>query len=315
MSDQILGKLIDRLDELHASRVKPKQWKYLRPSELGHECWRYLFMSFRWASTPKPVEGKLKRIFDRGQREEVELMSYLRDVGLTVSEKDESTDQQWSVTSVGGHCFGFLDGAGNDHDRIQIDTGHWFVIEAKTHNKKNFDRLEKEGVQKSHIKHYAQMQWYAGNTGMVGALYVAKCKDDERVTMRYFHFNDAYYRRLNEKAHRIVFSDIAPDKLSLDSNYFGCRFCSQREVCHGIDGKLPLRNCRTCMHVTAVVDGKWLCRARNKELSSDDQRAGCGSHRWLPSLINGQQLDTGPSGHFIQYKMPNGRTLIDGGPE
>jgi hypothetical protein len=41
-------------------------------------------------------------------------------------------------------------------------------------------------------------------------------------------------------------------------------------------------------------------------MSVDEQHEGCEAHIFLPSLVNGEQIDACSEGTWVDYKMPDG---------
>lgn len=61
--------------------------KHLGFSLIGDECQRKLWYGFRWCKMPNP-EPRVKRLFDRGHKEEDRFIDYLRGIGCTVKPFD-----------------------------------------------------------------------------------------------------------------------------------------------------------------------------------------------------------------------------------
>ena len=158
--------LIDRHHESQAEHPRP----HMGASQIGHPCDRWLWLSFRWAVQPQ-FPGRILRVFRRGRNEEETIVSDLRAIGLDVRGAQKRVD-------FGSHVSGSLDGI--------IESGvpgstKRHVAEFKTHSRKSFDDLDKHGVEKSKPEHWVQMQAYMHGTGIERALYVAVCKDDDRI--------------------------------------------------------------------------------------------------------------------------------------
>ncbi len=76
-SDYSISALIDKHHESLAEPPRP----HMGASVLGHICDRWLWLSFRWAVQPK-FDGRILRLFRRGQNEESTIVSDLRAIGL-----------------------------------------------------------------------------------------------------------------------------------------------------------------------------------------------------------------------------------------
>ena len=116
---------------------------------------------------------------------------------------------------------------------------------------------------------------------------------------------------LMAKAERIKEANAAPPRISDDPEFFQCRWCPSRAICHG--GQPALRNCRTCIYASPVSGGQWDCAFHYRLLTPADQRARCPNHLYLPSLVPGEQIDVDETAETVTYRMPDGSTWVDGG--
>jgi hypothetical protein len=110
-----------------------------------------------------------------------------------------------------------------------------------------------------------------------------------------------------ERARRIIQANEPPDKIGKE-DYFECRWCSFKEICHG--DRQPDRGCRTCIHSTPVEDGNWHCARFGKILTMDEQLSGCPAHTYLPKLVPYEVLSANDKG--ITYKVSETETWFDG---
>lgn len=93
--------LADRIDEVVERNGGPPGFEqdgprnYLGASEIGNECWRAVWYSYRHAVTPEPG-GRMRRLWTRGHREEAFFVALLKLVGIEVEELDpDSGDRLW----------------------------------------------------------------------------------------------------------------------------------------------------------------------------------------------------------------------------
>lgn len=239
---------------------------HLGASIIGDPCGRALWYSFRWFTAPK-FPGRILRLFRRGQKEEAIIVADLRLAGATVSE-GPTEDEQWSFASLGGHFGGSMDAA---IVGLLEAPKTWHVGEFKTHNRKSFDLLVKDGVEKSKPKHYAQMQMYMCKFGLTRAVYIGVCKDTDRYYLKRVRYDKYFAGELEDKAERIIFSPSAPPKISDRPDYYLCRWCPHYAVCHQDEPSLE-KNCRTCVNSITTQKG-WSCGAYGGiSLSLDDQK-------------------------------------------
>ena len=254
------------IDEQTEDNVEDWRRAHLGDSIIGDPCERLLWYAFRWFSPPD-FKGRILRLFRRGQNEEATIVADLRLAGVTVSE-GPTEGEQWRFSSLGGHFGGSMDAAILGlHEAPKT----WHVGEFKTHNKKSFDLLVKDGVEKSKPKHYAQMQSYMHKSGMTRAVYIAVCKDDDRYHLERIHYDKYFAGELQEKAERIIFATEPPPKLSERPDYYLCKWCSHYQICHQ-DQTTEERNCRTCQFSTPLKDGGWLCTKYTCMLDVDEQK-------------------------------------------
>lgn len=243
---------------------------HLGASEIGKACDRALWYGFRHATYPK-FEGRLLRLFERGQREEEVFVKNLRDIGVTVWELDPTTGKQINFKLFGGHFSGSCDGIGKGFIEAPV-TPH--VLEFKTSSDKLFKKLQSEGVEKAKPEHFAQVQVYMKMFDLDRAYYFAVNKDNDEIYGERIHYCPVTAKRLVERAQRIIFAQEPPEKLSQDPAFWQCKWCSHWEVCH--NQKLPEVNCRTCAHGEPNSEGGWRCE------DGQAMKPDCDSHIYRP---------------------------------
>ena len=278
--DNSITALIDKYHESKQEGPRP----HLGASMLGHPCDRWLWLSFRWAVQEK-FPGRILRLFRRGQMEEATIVSDMRAIGLDVR---GTTGAQQRV-SFGAHVSGSLDGIIERGVPEAPKARH--VVEFKTHSKKSFDDLEKHGVEKSKPQHFGQMQVYMHGTEIDRALYVAVCKDDDRIYTERVKYDKAVAEKLVERGQRIALSDRMPEPISSDPSWYQCKFCPAYAFCHETH-MTQHANCRTCAHSTAKQDSTWRCERHDADgIPVEFQRQACDSHVLHPDLVPWQRKD------------------------
>lgn len=280
-SEKSVSALIDAAIE---NSEGPNNRFHLGISQLGHACDRYLWLSFRWAVIEK-FNGRMLRLFRRGQNEEATVVSDLRRIGCDV----RNTGTAQSRVSFGSHVSGSIDGIIESGVPESPKTRH--ILEIKTHSKKSFEQLKKDGVEKAKPLHFAQMQGYMLGTDTERALYFAVCKDnDEIYTERIKHNKDAS-QAIITRGQRIALSERMPEPLSTREDWYECKYCAGHDMCFG--SKLTKEvNCRTCAHSTPTEDSKWLCaRYDNASIPGEAQRNGCECHVLHPDLVPYKRFD------------------------
>ena len=271
--DETLAQLIDAAYEAKPDKPRP----HFGASLLGHPCDRWLWLSFRWAVQEK-FSGRMLRLFQRGHREEKTIISDLRLAGLVVR---QLADQ--AKVDFGSHVSGSIDAIIESGVPEAIKKMH--IAEFKTHSLKSFNDLSNNGVEKSKPMHYAQVQVYMHGTKIDRALYVAVCKDDDRIYTERVKYDKAYAEKLVDRGHRIALSERMPEPISTDSSWYQCKFCPAHSFCH--DTKLTKHvNCRTCAHSTPTLYSTWDCaRFDADDIPVDFQHTGCDDHTLHPDLV------------------------------
>lgn len=264
---------VRKIYELHESKRDNKPRPYLGASILGEPCERRLWMTFRWLGQEQ-FDGRMLRLFDTGNREELRLLDELRAIGVKVE------GAQHEVVFCDGHGKGHLDGA-----LLGLEEGPktWAVFECKTANTKSYKDVVAKGVQAAKPLHWAQLQMYMGLTGMTRAAYFVVCKETDEIHHERVEFDKAAFDKLLAKAGRVIFQAEPPPRISNDPAWYECRFCPFHAQCHG--EAVPAATCRSCAHSTPVGDGQWHCERHGDVIPLDFQREGCDEHRVIPVLV------------------------------
>ena len=249
---------------------------HLGGSQIGNECKRALFYQFRWAWSPD-FDGRMLRLFETGDREEIRVVENLEAIGLEVWAVDPETGDQIRATAHGGHFALSLDGV----VRGLKQSSQPHVFECKTMNTKGFKDLKSKGVQVSKPIYWSQMQVGMHLCDLERALFVTVCKETDDIYMERVRLDKAEATRLVAKAGEVIFAEEPPAKLNEDPSYYLCKFCSFHPVCHG--GKLPEVSCRTCAHVTPEQDGTWSCAKGNP--GAGQGCAPCQEHIFNPKMM------------------------------
>jgi hypothetical protein len=272
-----INSIANLIDGYHADQHDDPRL-HLGGSMLGHPCDRWLWLSFRWAVREK-FPGRIRRLFRRGRNEEEIVVADLKAIGLDIGETGDSQ----RFLNLDQHVGGSVDGIIESGVPGAIKTRH--ILEIKTHNKKSFDDLEKKGVKDSKPMHWAQMQIYMRGTEIDRALYVAVCKDDDRLYTERVKYDEEAAGNLLDRGHRIALTERIPVPISTDASWYQCKFCAAHSFCHKRQLTQEV-NCRTCAHATPEDDGTWSCaRWESKDIPGHFQKIGCESHVLHPDLV------------------------------
>lgn len=296
------------LEAAQERRTRP----YLGMSEIGNACARALWYRFRWAGLANFDAATLKRFAD-GHATEAVAVARLKAVDELEVHEADADGEQFGFKDLGGHFSGHMDGVILG---LRQAPATWHVLEIKACADKKLAELEKakrEVGEKLALRawnptYYAQAVLYMAYAGL-DRHYLVACSPGARAwTAVRTNADPAEAEVLKAKAERIIFSDRAPSRIG-DVTSFACRWCDFADICHR--GAHALRNCRTCMNVTAMREGGWRCEKYRAPLLIDEQRAGCPDHRFNPELVAGEQIDV--HGDAIIYRKVDGELWADAG--
>lgn len=273
---------------------------HLGGSQIGNSCARALWYQFRWA-WQEQHEGRILRLFETGDREEIRVIQNLRAAGCTVWERDPDTGMQPRFTAHGGHFALSLDGVLEGLP----ESSKPHTLEVKTMSEKNFKTLANLGLEKAKPVYWAQCQIGLHLSGLERCLFIAVNKNTDEIYAERIRPDLAYSKALLEKAERIIFADRPPLGISNDPAWFECKFCPYHAVCHG--DQLPEINCRTCAFSTPERGGGWSCMRHRKTMDDIDQRIGCGDHIYIPDLVKLPVHDTGDD--WVDYINEEGEVV------
>lgn len=263
--------IVDRIYQHYERQreVEPPRF-HLGASQLGADCERAVWMSYRWFDNEE-FEGTKLRLFDTGKREEFRFLEELEAIGVELNFIDNNPELQHRISAYGGHFAGSLDAIATRVDPENPETP--YVIEFKTHNTKSFNALKKEGVQQSKWQHYVQVQIYMGITSIHQALYLAVHKDTDELYEEIISFDKAVFEQMMQKARRLIHSQTAPFKINESPQYYKCKWCPMSNVCH--KGAAPKKSCRSCVYAKPHETGKWHCSKKDELLDNQQQLTGC----------------------------------------
>lgn len=286
--------LIDLIDNAVADAIGTPPRPHLGASQIGKECERALWYSFRWAINSNQFSGRMLRLFSRGHEEEDRFIRWMAMAGINVTNTDANGKQfNFAEPTCGGHFSGSIDGTAIG---VPEAPKTWHLVEFKTHSDKSFKELCKSGVLKAKPEHFSQMQIYMKWSGLDRALYVAVNKNDDSLYCERVAFDASIADTLIVRAQRVITAQEPPARCSEDPSWYKCKFCEFHSICHGrievTTGALgpvalPDAHCRTCLHSTPELDGesRWSCARWSCDIPVEGQREGCGEHRYIPALI------------------------------
>ena len=281
---KLANKTLAAIDAQIVATAESGHRNHLGASLIGRPCARELWYRFRWTQEEK-FDGRMFRLFERGQLEENRFVKFLRDIGCEVHETDPETGKQWRISDCGGHFGGSTDGVAKGLP--DLDPEEWFLCEFKTHSAKSFGKLVEKGVRLAKPEHFAQMQVYMCKLELPWALYMAVNKDNDALHCELVAYDHPLAVSMLAKAADIIEATVPPRRVAESPGAWDCKFCSLNRVCHFGD-VTPDRNCRTCEHVICENNGTWRCRKMGVSLCNDAQREGCHHYEVNLVLLNRQ---------------------------
>jgi len=233
--------------------------------------------------------------------EEATIISDLRAIGIDIRSSQARVD-------FDSHVSGSLDGIIESGVPEAPKKRH--IAEFKTHAKKSFDDMVKNGVEKSKPMHFIQMQIYMHGSDIDRALYLAVCKDDDRIYTERVRYDKSVAKKAIERGHRLALADRMPEPISADPSWYQCRFCPAHSFCHKA-APTKHANCRTCAHSTAMADSTWRCERHEADnIPVDFQHEGCDDHILHPDLVPWDMIPS-EDGHSVMWKI--GDRVIENG--
>jgi hypothetical protein len=303
------------LAAIHAKRMA-RAWSsrgntFIGASEAANECARAIWYSFRWASAGEVYGPRMLRLFSTGDREERRILDDLAEVdGVTVFRVDPETGKQFR-SEIEGYIVVKPDAVAIGLPEAP-KTPH--IVECKSANEKGFASIKAKGVAKAKPEHWLQMQLEMLGEGLKRTLYFLVNKNTDEEYLERVRLDAEAAHAAVARLITIAEAPRPPGKIHSDPSAktaFVCRFCRHRPVCH--EGAFARVTCRSCLHATPRPGGDWHC-ARWDEIRTPGQQAeACPAHLWIPDLVPGEQTDH--TDETVTYRLPDGRTWIDGGGE
>ena len=317
------------IDAAHEARIETPR-RYLGASVLGDPDDRGLWLSFRGVFEPQ-FSGRILRLFRRGHLEEVTAAQDLIAAGCVVSH----TGADQLAVNLGGHLGGHADGIIESGVPEAPKTRH--LWECKTHSKKSFDDVVKNGVRKSKDQHWIQMQCYMHGLGLTRALYYAVCKDDDAIYTERVEYDKTAALAAIDRGYRITTADRMPEPHYLDPTYFAAKWSNfyavyfpasaqesdWRKLKRQRESHVPLLarikcSWKNCARTTVRADGTWWAEKydcaipadRIDTYSEDDHLL----HPDVMALAGWEWLQDQSSPDVFAFRLPTGEKVKNGAP-
>lgn len=299
---------MDRAIILERQLEKPRN--YLGASEIGTECSRYLFYSFRNAckkefSIEKDPDGyqreidRLKTVEDGHYQEELTKKRLRSLPYVELYDNDGTVDEKGCPNQIGfqsllghfcGHCDGIVKG-------LLQSPKTWHVFEHKCRYEKFINQLIKIRSEKGEkltlldwsIEYYAQAQIYMHEFQLTRHWLVV-CSPGGRMheSIR-TEYKPTYAEMLIEKAKNIIFDNFSiPAKINNKREFYQCNWCKFKGICH--DGDIPDVHCKSCRYRDCIDGGKSTCLATDTIIEDTLLNVGCPKHVFNPALLPNVKL-------------------------
>ena len=215
---------------------KPKR-DYLGASSIGGECARQIWYQYNGFKS-KPFNAETLMRFEDGHRTEELTAERLRMVEGVELYTHIDDDKPFGFTAMEGKFKGHYDGL--IRGILQAPkTPHVWECKASGHKtfnqfKKLKDKLpEKEILENWNKKYYVQAQIYMHYAGYNRHyLTVAYAGGREYLSCRTNYKEDVALKYI-DRARKIIDATDPPPQISDKPDFYICRFCNFKEICHG----------------------------------------------------------------------------------
>ena len=293
--------LFDRIDQWLEDNNENHR-AHLGMSVIGDEDERKLWLNYHWC-LPSDFEGRMLRLFDLGNHIEDQMVDFIQQSKVFDISPVDAEGNQYRASFVGGHFGGSCDGFVKRV--IEDDPELVLVFENKSANDKRFNKLVKMGDYEGWSRSYQwQLHCYMGCFGLTKALAVVLNKNTSEIYSEIVDFNPSIWEQAQEKAERIITSDAPPPGKSENDWQLKLSTPQYRDTYLG-NRLPPAVNCRNCKSSSPVMEGSegaWWCWRFNKELTVDEQKAGCRDHLWNPSLVKADFLPEESNDDVMAYQ-------------
>jgi|WetSurMetagenome_2_1015567.scaffolds.fasta_scaffold03341_18 hypothetical protein len=331
--DRTLLKIDSAIEQ---KKALEKQRNYLGMSQIGDECWRKLFYSFRNAEKKEWTEKGIKAIEDGFLQEGVmafrlrllpfiELHTNISNtvnnvLGIRIIAPGDDNDQigfRLLLDHFSGHIDGVIRG-------IIEAPGTWHIWEHKSVNDIKFNKLqksrqergEKQALYEWDIIYYAQAQIYMHCAELTRHYLTVTTPGGRSYISIRTEYNRKYAESIIEKAKSIIFDNwTIPARLSESREYFSCKWCEFQKICH--DKNFPQVNCQTCRYSDPVQGGQRKCLLKDKIIDPTILCLDCISHIYNPALIQAELVEHQDDGclYKISENFYFSNTNLTGMPE
>jgi len=216
VSKNVLSKKIEKMQSRDDKRTRD----YIGASGIGAECLRQIWYEFK-SYEAEEVPTKTRRTWAIGRHLEGLILDWLVEAGVEVI-------RTWPDLAANDMPFfkGHL-------DSVWMKKGKPFaIIEIKTAKDASFNIFVKKGLRTWNPQYYAQIQSYMGMSGIHSAYILVLNKDNSDISDELVTFDEAFYKKLQEKALMVANAKVAPPKINGSPLWYLCKMCKFNKICH-----------------------------------------------------------------------------------
>ena len=267
--------VIKDIDDYWAKKRPNRQAVRISPSSIGEECAAQSWYRWRWATEPKPADGRMARYNSRGEDNEKDFIEWLRATGWTVLEIDEKTNTQFAIHGFYGHLYGKCDSIASHPVYTE---GQFILLEYKYINYKRFTTLTNKPLIEADFKYYCQVCIYMDYLGLPACMFLPSSRNDDDFRPVIIPADPAQVRVLEAKINTVMTSKVRPARIAESSAFYKCKLCDYAGPCHH-NQPLP-KSCRSCVFCVPTNDGKFGCEHWGQVIPKDVIKVGC--DKWDP---------------------------------
>lgn len=295
----LIDQELEKLEKLKAPR------NYLGMSQIGEECWRKLFYSFRGVKNREILVSGIRAIEDGFLQEDVmaERLRLLPFIELHTVDPKNSKEQigfQMLLGHFRGHCDGMIKG-------VREAPLTWHVWENKTVNEKKYKKLddlrkdkgEKVALEEWDEIYFAQAQIYMYCSHTTRHFLTVETPGGRNYLSVRTEYQKTKAENIIDKAKSIIFDNWSkPARISDKPEFYKCKWCDYSNICH--DGDFPLVNCKTCRYSEPINDGKRKCLSKDEIILESNYYSPCKDHVYNPALLNAKLIEQQRGGAIYQ---------------
>lgn len=210
---------------------------YIGASILGGECTRQVWYDIRNATPPSFEINSILAIEDGYTQEEVMSRRLSLLPGIKLYTRDEETENQITIQykEIKGHVDGVICGL--------KESKKWHVWEHKSVNEKKYNILKnlkiqdaENALEKWDYKYYVQAQIYMEGLD-IDRHFLTVSTPGGRDFMSLRTKRKKSFMRVVDNLLEIVKDDNPPGKISDKPEFYLCKWCRHKKICHDLKGE------------------------------------------------------------------------------